>query len=251
MMRFRIVILICVSIILSSSLIAQEKKDSIQCEERVDSCLNLLNQFKKDYILINRPSIGNHGSIDIGMFDDKDGETKYATSWEIKLKRKKSNSNVFTDVTLQYDSGKVANASDMLKKINSYYKLFQSVSWLSEKIQRDTTIKIELHFTKGLSFSYKAQTSFLSDLSLFNDGDERMMEELLPQLTQSVFLEITERDGKYSRWIILPSKEMILWHYKGDKVFDFNLETIKYRNYYGHKSVFLRVTPEGKIITPN
>ena len=251
MLRFRIVILICVSVILSNSLTAQEKKDSLPSEVKIDSCLNLLNQFKKDYILINRPSIGNHGSIDIGMFDDKDGETKYATSWEIKLKRKKSNSNVFIAVALQYDSGKVSDTNEMLKKINNYYKLFQSVSWLSEKIQIDTTIKIELHFTKGLSFSYKAQTSFLSDLSLFNDGDERMMEELLPQLTQSVFLEITEGDGKYSRWIVLPNKEMILWHYKGDTVLDFNLETIKYGNYYGHKSVFLRVTPEGKIITPN
>jgi len=62
-----------------------------------------------------------------------------------------------------------------------------------------------------------------------------------------VFLEANE-SGIWSRWIVFPNRETLLWHFKSDSALGFKAADMKLWDYFGWKGAGILVNAEGAVI---
>ena len=211
-----------------------------------DSCMALIQTLENDFA-VHSPFVGAIGTIDVDAFIP--GTTpSFHDSWHARLRRRSGYRNVQCEVFFPYISGSVKDTADAVKRIGRYYDLTMSVPWIRKLIERDTSINVTIKYVAGVSLSTKAQASFLTTLAKHSWRAEGIIQELLTQFSHVAFFDLKEEAGKYSRWIVLPSLESILWHYSGFSVLDLDLSPFQETGDVGQRNVFVRFSPDGQIV---
>lgn len=103
----------------------------------------------------------------------------------------------------------------------------------------------ELRYVDGRSLSIKAQASLVKDMQ--DHGKPDLADVVARQGAESAFLEINAGSGCWSRVIVLPGKEVLLWHFKCDSVLGFPARDFQIWDYYGWRSVGALVKEDGTL----
>lgn len=104
----------------------------------------------------------------------------------------------------------------------------------------------ELRYVDGRSLSPKAQTSLIEDLR--THGKKELAEVVSQKAADSAFIEINAGSGCWSRVIVLPTKDVLLWHLKCDSVLGFAAKDFDTWDYYGWRSTGMLVKPDGMLV---
>jgi hypothetical protein len=119
------------------------------------------------------------------------------------------------DVSLTYNNGRLAGADRFLARIDDYVALVRSVPWLAEFMSRHPNNKLELHYGPERSFDREA---VLSDLTkeLRDHRKDVLADRLIGEVDKCALLQIEALAGRWSRWVVFPNREMLLWCFSGD-----------------------------------
>jgi hypothetical protein len=103
---------------------------------------------------------------------------------------------------------------------------------------------IELHFVDDCSLSAMARNDLIADLR--KNGRQVLADRVARECADCVFLGIQDGRDTWSRWIILPNGDMLLWHYQGWSALGYPPMLTHTWDYYGWKGVGLVVHPGGR-----
>jgi hypothetical protein len=161
--------------------------------------------------------IGNLGTVDVDAF---------SRSWNAKLQSPEFPSNLVFGVSLLYDGTRLSGVDAMLAKLPKYAEFLLSVPWLRKYMEDHPETTIELRYVNGRSLSPEAQKSLTEDLSKHNKAELVAAASLQP--ADDVFIEVESRPNCWSRAIVLPSREVLLWHFTCDSVLGFAAKDLNY-----------------------
>ena len=142
-------------------------------------------------------------------------------SWNATLLRADLPSNILIGLSVPFIEGKLDSLEPFLKRSSYYVDLTLSVPWFAEYVKNNPEAKVEIRFVKDRSIGERAAESFAEDMK--KHGRTDLLQKMNNLLKDSAFIEVTENNGDYSRWIVLPDKRMVLWHFRGNKVLKWDL----------------------------
>jgi hypothetical protein len=185
-----------------------------------------------------KSAISNRASIDL------DG----GQAWNAELRSPDLPANLIVGVSLRYDNRQLFGADEFLTTLPKYASLVQSVPWLSEYLVRHQDSTAELRYVNGRSLSAKAEESLITDLRMHDKLD--LASRILQVSGFSAFVEINAGSGCWTRAVVLPSKEVLLWHFgrRCQSVLGFSLTDFKTWDYYGWRSTATLISPDGKLM---
>jgi hypothetical protein len=181
-------------------------------------------------------AISNTGSIDL------DG----TQAWNAKLRSSDFPSNLIFGVSLSY-RGKGLNGVDaLLTQVPKYAGLVLSVPWLRKYMEDHPDATFELRYVNDRSLSPQAEKDFAEDMRKHNKAT--LADAASRHPTEDAFLEIESGQDCWSRAIVLPTKEVLLWHFKCDSVLGFAAKDLDVWDYYDWRSAGAIIGVDGKIV---
>ncbi|MHC4571226.1 MAG: hypothetical protein ACYS0C_04015 [Planctomycetota bacterium] len=190
--------------------------DKLEAEHKIGSQIKAI----KDRYALKTSAIQSMSSIDVETY-----------GWNATLSSKELPSNVLIGLHIPIDDGKLASLKPFLEKSDHYVNLALSVPWFAQHIKKHPKTEVEIRFVKDRSMSEKAIDGFLTDME--ENCEETLVNEIEVLLKDSCFLEVREDERSWSRWIVLPDKRMVLWHFTGDKVLKWNSSQFKTKDWSG------------------
>jgi len=149
-------------------------------------------------------------------------------------------------VTLYYNKKyQLAGVEDFGRNIDAYMDLASSVPWLSSYVRQHPGVSVEIRYVQDRSLSIKPLQSLAEDLK--KNGKSELAERVVREKDAIVFLEVDE-SGKWSRWIVFPNREMLLWHFKSDSALGFKSADMKLWDYLHWNGAGILVSGEGAIV---
>jgi hypothetical protein len=181
-------------------------------------------------------AISNLSSIDV------DGRQ----AWNAQLRSSDLPSNALLGVSLRYHKkNELEGVDELLTRLPKYSRLVLSVPCLTEYMTAHPDATAELRYVDGRSLSMKAQASLIQDMR--DHGRPELADAVAHHGAESAFLEINGGNQCWSRVIVLPSREVIIWHFKCDSVLGFPARDFKTWDYYGWRSVGAVVKEDGTL----
>jgi hypothetical protein len=181
-------------------------------------------------------AISNLSSIDL------DG----GEAWNAQLRSNDLPSNMLVGASLHYYKKKeLPGVDELLTRLPNYSRLVLSVPWLMRYMAAYPEATAELRYVDGRSLSMKAQASLIKDLQ--EHGKPELAAMVAHQGAESAFLEINAGSQCWSRMIVLPSREVLIWHFKCDSVLGFPARDFETWDYYGWRSVGALVKEDGTL----
>ena len=168
------------------------------------------------------------------------------------LQRKDLPDNILVGLHLPIEEGFSLDIEPFIARSDYYIELAHSVPWLSEYLNARPEVLLEITFVKDASVSRKIKDSILEDMR--GHSKTALAEEIIGQLPGSCFVEVVQDKEfrRYSRWIILPDKRMLLLHFTGDEVLSQKASNFKTWQKDYDKTTFYTYTivlPDGDIET--
>jgi hypothetical protein len=235
--------------------IGEEVYKEIEDElNRIGSLARISNEWNqlKDKYSIRKTMIGHISSIDTGTptsaYQKNDTDRWNYPSWNAELVRGDLPQNIILGVSLPFRHNKLDTFPSFIQKIDGIIEQVLSVPWFSKCIKDNPTTEFEIRFVQDRSFSIQAKENFLEKLKEF--GDSSLEAGIINALDHSVFIQVQEKSGPWSRWLILPDKRMILWQINGSTVLKWKPENFKTLNLYDKKDWFhakALISPDGTI----
>ncbi|MHC4284482.1 MAG: hypothetical protein ACYSWZ_16145 [Planctomycetota bacterium] len=189
----------------------------------------------KDKYILKTSKIASISSIDLD-FDD---------GWHATLSDPNLPSNVCIGLFVPLQDEKLGSLKPFLEKSNYYVDLTLSVPWFEKYVKEHPEVTVEIRFVEDCSMSKKAGKSLLDDME--GNNKVSLANKIKPLLKDSCFLEIDEGQGRFSRWVVLPDRRMVLWHYMGDKVVKWNSSQFDTWNDYGFSIACTIISATGEI----
>jgi hypothetical protein len=182
-----------------------------------------------------KSAISNLSSIDL------DG----GEAWNAELRSNDLPSNLVVGISLRYSKKKLIGAAQFLNQIPKYSDLILSVPWLSNYLQTHSEAIVELRYVDGRSLSPKAEASLTEDLR--KHGKTELANVVSQRAATSAFIEVDAGSGCWSRAIVFPTKEVLLWHFKCDSALGFAAKNFDTWDYYDWRSTGALVKPDGTL----
>ena len=157
---------------------------------------NEIDTIKKYFIILDG-SISSIGSIDYS-----------GSCWQAQLHDKSIEDNLIFEITIDIDPSPFS-IIPLLQKKDEILKRVKKAEFLINHANEDRKRKLEIRFVNDQSFSKLGQKSFEKDYA-----PKEIFDQYGKYLDDSIFLELTNENG-WSRWLILPNGEIMLWHYSG------------------------------------
>lgn len=209
----------------------------------------------KDRYTLQKTAINLIHSIDVGpptnSYQTGDYKKWSYSSWNAELTRNDLPSNVMIGLSLPYKQNRLENFDLFLEKIDELVEHVLSVPWLNEQITDNPDKEFEIRFVEDRSLSKKAHEGFLEDLGVF--GPNAVSEEILNGLERAVFVQVSEKfPSRWSRWLILPNKNAVLWQIRGESVFKWKPSDFDTRNLYDTNDWYQTkaiIAPDGIIVS--
>jgi hypothetical protein len=167
-------------------------------------------------------------------------------AWNAELESNELPSNLIIGVSLRYYKKKLIGADEFLSQLPKYSNLVLSVPWLLNYLRTRSETTIELRYVDGRSLSPKAQESLTEDLR--KHGKTELANVVSQQVASSAFIEVNAGSGCWSRAIVLPTKQVLLWHFKCDSTLGFAAKDFDTWEYYGWRSTGTLVGPDGTLV---
>src|SRR5271157_1440031 len=166
--------------------------------------------------------------------------------WNAELKSSTLPSSLVVGVSLPYrNKNQLSGVQAFLQQLPTYAALVKSVPWLSAYSREHPEAVFELRYVADRSLSTKAESSLEKDLREHGKG---ALADVVSQNAQaSAFLEVNGGSGCWSRLVVLPNRDVLLWHFQCDKVLGFQSEIFESWDYYGWRSVGATVKPDGTL----
>jgi len=167
-------------------------------------------------------------------------------AWNAELRSNELPANLIVGVSLRYYKKRLIGADEFMNRLPKYSNLVLSVPWLSNYLQTRSGTTVELRYVNGRSLSPKAEASLSEDLR--KHGKAELANVVSQGAADSAFIEVNGGSGCWSRAIVLPTKEVILWHFKCDSTLGFEAKDLDTWDYYGWRSTGTLVEPDGKMV---
>ncbi|GAC1637536.1 MAG: hypothetical protein NVS9B14_17510 [Candidatus Acidiferrum sp.] len=167
-------------------------------------------------------------------------------AWNAKLKAPASHQNLILGVSLPYkDKKQLSDVASFMERIPRYTELVESVPWLSAYMTNHPASVFELRFVKDKSLSTKALSSLSQDLR--THGKEKLAGFVEENAAASAFLEINDGSGCWSRIVVFPNRDALLWHFKCAMVLGYSDKQFDAWDYYGWRSAGALIRPDGTL----
>ena len=151
------------------------------------------------HFTILKSEISNLSSIDL------DGDQ----SWNAELHSSGLPPNFVIGASLRYHGKGLAGVDSLCVDAPRYAALALAVPWLRNYIEGSPQVKAEMRYVNGSSISPKAAKALSEDMQ--GHDREAILKALSPHWAQSAFLEIEDRPGCWSRAVVLPNRDVLLW----------------------------------------
>jgi hypothetical protein len=182
-----------------------------------------------------RSEVSNLSSVDL------DGKQ----SWNAELSSRELPQNLVIGVSLLYRNKHLEGVEDFLRQVPRYSELVLSVPWLDSYLRDHPASTFELRYAGGRSLSPKATQHFEEDLR--THGKLELAQILDRDAMSSAFLEVNGGSGCWSRAVVLPNRDLLLWHFKCDSVLGFPAAQFKVWDYLGWRSTGTVIGLDGSI----
>lgn len=187
-----------------------------------------------------KSAISNLSSVDL------DG----GESWNAEFRSPDLPANYVIGVSLLYNKKKIKGVDALLTKVPQYAQLVLSVPWLRKYMEDHQNAKIELRYVNGRSLSLKALKDLTEDLR--THGKAELANLVSQYAAESAFIETNFGTnsfsmGCWSRAIVLPSREVLLWHFNCDSVLGFPAKDFNVWDFYGWRSTGTLIGLDGTI----
>jgi hypothetical protein len=189
-----------------------------------------------------KSEISNLSSVDL------DG----GEAWNAELSSTELPKNLLIGVSLSFSKKELKGVDTLLTQVPKYTKLVLSVPWLHEYLKDHPDTKIELRYVNGSSLSPKALKDLTEDLRKHDKTE--LANKVSQQASESSFVEINNGAsasslGCWSRAIVLPSREVLLWHFQCDSVLGFPAKDFNNTwDFYGWRSTGTIIGLDGTIM---
>ena len=165
-------------------------------------------------------------------------------SWNAKLRRTDLPQNLQIGVSLPYQDGRFVGLDKFEETIDGHIARALSVPWFSEFMKTHPSAVAEVRYVADRSLSTKAAGALVADLHTL--GKTSLERRLGNAAAASVFLEVSE-GARSSKWVTLPTGEMILWYFTGDHVLNWSASCFPYWNHNNGWTVGALVLPNGQL----
>src|SRR5262249_8610855 len=112
-------------------------------------------------------------------------------------------------------------------------------------VKQHADAKFELRYVQNRSLSVKAESSLEKDLR--EHGKAEMAAYISQNAQASAFLEVGCGASCWSRIVVLPNRDVLLWHFQGDSVLGFSKKDLETWEYYNWSSTGTTVKPDGTL----
>jgi hypothetical protein len=166
-------------------------------------------------------------------------------SWNAELGTKDLPPNLVIGVSLPYRKNRLDGADQFLNHAPSYTALVLSVPWLRQFLLDRPQSRIEVRYVNGQSLSTKATHDLAEDLR--SHGKPDLAQVVERDSANSAFIEVDDGTCCWSRAVVLPNRDLLLWHFKGDSVLGFSANQFKTWDFYGLRSTGTLIELDGAI----
>ncbi|MCU1286787.1 MAG: hypothetical protein JWO13_3137 [Acidobacteriales bacterium] len=166
--------------------------------------------------------------------------------WNAELVSPSLPSGMVIGIGLPFDHNKLIGVEAFLSRADYFSNLVRSVPWLAEWEREYPATKIELRFVRDRSLSTKALQSVIEDLK--KHGNSLLANRINAEANEIAFVEIETTQSCWSRWLVFPNREVLLWHFHCDPVLRWSASEFKSWDYFGWRAVGAVISPEGKVI---
>jgi hypothetical protein len=179
--------------------------------------------------------ISNLSSIDL------DGDQ----AWNAKLALQSWPSNFAIGASLPYHGKPLGGVDSLMVDAPRYAAAALSVPWLRKYVEGNSQVQVEMRYVNGRSISPKAIEGLREDMK--GRGREDLLHAVAEHLAESVFLEVQDRPGCWSRIIVLPNGDSILWQFQCNSPLQLPAASFKTWDCYGWRCTGTLIAPDGKI----
>jgi hypothetical protein len=147
------------------------------------------------------------------------------------------------------------------EQIDNVIKLALSPAWFNRFIASHPDAQIQIRFVEGSSLSDKGLQNLSRDLTKLGKSD--ILQKIVDAKSQVVFIELNNHKqttepriysrsfwATWSRWIVMPNREMVLWEFEGDNVGNWSEKDFKTMDCYGWKCTGAVISEGGEILNP-
>ena len=167
-------------------------------------------------------------------------------SWNATLRSPDLPANYAIGVSLPYEKGHVLNLTLFEEKISVYSQVALSVPWFRRYLEGHPDAEAQIRFVLDRSLSARAAHELLDDLR--KHGKNELAKLVETNAPKAVFVEVSDEKHNWSRWVIFPDGDMLLWHFRSDTVLDFPATKFVTWEYYGWKSAGALIKPDGTYV---
>jgi len=145
--------------------------------------------------------------------DAVDGDN--CLTWNADLKAQNLPAQVRLDVSLIYKNGRLVGVGEFLARIENYVALVRSIPWLVEFMSQQRKNEVKLLYGPEWSLGRR---SVMSDLGkeLREHQKNQLADRLIAEYDRCALLQVEGSAGRWSRWVVFPNREMLLWKFEGD-----------------------------------
>jgi hypothetical protein len=179
--------------------------------------------------------ISNLSSIDL------DG----GQAWNALMRSSDFPFNLTFGVSLSFYKKPLRGVDALLADLPKYGQFVLSVPWLRKYLEDHPKATAELRYVNGRSLSLKAQRDLSEDLEAH--GKPELAKLVSDQAANCAFLEVNDGAAHWSRLLVFPDRQTLLWHFQGDSVLGFPASEFSAWDFYGWRSVGVLIAPDGTI----
>ena len=164
-------------------------------------------------------------------------------SWNGVVRDPKLPPNVKIGFSFPIRKKKLIGVDSFLRRIDQYEQLAMSPDWLHQFLVTHPDAIYEIRFVEDRSFSHYAEQRLVEDLKSLGKVD--LGRRVSASGADVVFLEVKNKE--WSRWVVFPNGEMLLWQYQGVTVGNWGDKDFQFSECYGWKCVGAIISPNGSI----
>jgi hypothetical protein len=220
----------------SQSVLASIQKDW----NRLGSKVNVAGPFGE---IESRFEILDSSIVTISSIDVGEAEFGSSHGWKVELRPSRVDYPLTIGLFLPFAKGQQPTTETFLRRVNYFIDLVTSVQWLRTYVEGHPPTRVDLRFVGDRSFSIKAATSMVHDLR--RNGQTAVSKVVEASAPDSAFIEVQDEKGQWSRWLVLPDRRTVLWHFKGPKALHFPDEQFRTWDFAGWRSAGALISPEG------
>ena len=172
---------------------------------------------------------------------DLDGDQ----AWNAKLALPSLPPNFALGASLPYHGKPLGGVDSLIVDAPRYAAVALSVPWLRKYVEGNSHVRVEMRFVNGRSISPKAVERLREDMK--GRGREDLLRAVSEHLAETVFLEVQDRPGCWSRIVVLPNGDTILWEFQCSSPLQFPAASFKTWDCYGWRCTGALIAPDGRI----